>query len=230
MTQVFRALCLVMLGGATLLAADTTTTRKAKPVTREYAVVETSLGTFEFELHRADAPKTVENFVGLAEKKFFDGMRVHRIAKGFVIQTGDEKSKDVARVREWGTGGQSIWGATYADELNPAAPSYQKGYVRGTVAMANRGPNTNTSQFFVMLNEAPWLPKNYTIFGSVTKGMEVVDAIAAVEIVPPGAGDGRPKADVMINGIRVRTEGEKPEAPKGSKPEGPKPDKGTSGK
>lgn len=220
MTLVIRTLCCLVLGSAVLWAADTTTTRKAKPVTREIAVVETSLGTFEFELLRADAPKTVENFTGLAAKNFFDGMRVHRIAKGFVIQTGDEKSKDPARIREWGTGGQSIWGTTYADELNPAAPSYQKGYQRGTVAMANRGPNTNTSQFFVMLNAAPWLPKNYTIFGSVTKGMEVVDAIAAVEIVPPGAGDGRPKSDVMVKTITVRTETAKGDAPKGDAPGG----------
>src|SRR5208337_2033389 len=73
-------------------------------------VVETSLGSFEMELYANDAPKTVENFVKLTEKKFFDGMRVHRIAKGFVIQTGDDKSKDPAKVSEWGFGGQSAWG------------------------------------------------------------------------------------------------------------------------
>jgi cyclophilin family peptidyl-prolyl cis-trans isomerase len=146
-----------------------------KATTKEYAVVETSLGSFEIEFYGEDAPKTVDNFVRLAQKKYFDGMRFHRVVHGFVIQTGDEKSKNPAKVNEWGTGGRSIWGKEFEDELNPNAPSLQKGYQKGVVAMANRGPNTNTSQFFVMLVDNPRMPKLYTIFGKVVKGLDVVD-------------------------------------------------------
>ncbi len=169
------------------------------------ATVETSMGSFEIELYPADAPKTVENFVKLAEKKYFDGMRVHRVSKGFVIQTGDEKSKDPAKVNEWGTGGTSIWGTEFADELNNQTPSYKEGYKKGVVAMANHGPNTNSSQFFICLSDVR-LPHNYTIFGKVVKGMEVVDKIGAVEIIPGmmGPTDGRPKSDVMVKKIAIK--------------------------
>ncbi|MER3524715.1 MAG: peptidylprolyl isomerase [Ignavibacteria bacterium] len=168
------------------------------------AVVETSLGTFEIQLYASDASKTVENFVKLAEKKFFDGQRFHRVSKNFVIQAGDDKSKDVKKKAEWGTGGKSIWGKEFEDELNPNTPSYQAGYLRGVVAMANRGPNTNTSQFFIMLRDNPNLPKAYTIFGKVTKGMEVVEKIGEVEIEPVmGPNDGRPKVDVVIKKVRI---------------------------
>lgn len=183
--------------------------RDRKATTKEYAVVETSLGTFEIELYGQDAPKTVENFVRLTQKKSFDGMRFHRVVHGFVIQTGDEKSKNLAKVDEWGTGGRSIWGKEFADELNPNAPSLQKGYQKGVVAMANRGPNTNTSQFFVMLVDNPRMPKLYTIFGKVVKGLEVVDKIGQVEIIPINSqNDGRPKVDVIVRKVTIRPEGE----------------------
>jgi len=157
------------------------------------------MGTFEVELYPQDAPKTVENFVKRAEKKFFDGMRFHRVVKGFVIQVGDDKSKDSTKVAQWGTGGKSIWGKEFADELNPNAPSYKEGYKKGVLAMANRGPNTNTSQFFVMLADNTTLPKNYTIFGKVVKGQDVVDRIGGVEVIPVmGQNDGRPKVDVVM--------------------------------
>ncbi len=169
------------------------------------AVVETSLGSFEIQLYPQDAPKTVENFEKLAAKKYFDGMRVHRVSKGFVIQTGDDKSKDLKKIGEWGSGGQSIWGKPFEDELNPNTPSYKEGYKTGVVAMANRGPNTNTSQFFVCLQNIQ-LPHNYTIFGKVTKGMDVVEKIGSVEIIPGQMGptDGRPKIDVMIKKITLK--------------------------
>lgn len=184
-------------------------TEKGGP-TREIAVLETSLGTIEVELYRADAPKTVENFVKLAAQKFFDGMRFHRVAKGFVIQTGDQFSRDVKQREKWGSGGKSIYGKEFADELNPKAPSYQAGYKRGVVAMANRGPNTNTSQFFILLVDYPQLPKNYTIFGKVVKGLETVDKISGVELDPPYASDGRPKVDVFLKKVTIR----KPPGPK----------------
>ncbi len=174
---------------------------------KEFAVMETSMGTFEFELYRADAPRTVENFVKLAGQKFFDGTRFHRVSHGFVIQGGDEKSKDTSKMQQWGTGGKSIYGKEFEDELNTSTPSYKEGYKKGVVAMANRGPNTNTSQFFVMLNDAPGMPKNYTIFGRVVKGLDVVDKIGKVEIIPAmSQNDGRPKTDVFIKKVTIRTE------------------------
>ena len=196
---------IIMLVGFTALPESRAATPGASaPPKNQYALVETSMGTFEFELYGADAPKTVENFVGLAKKKYFDGMRVHRVAKGFVIQTGDDKSKDPSKVNEWGTGGKSIWGKEFADELNPNTPSYKAGYTKGVVAMANRGPNTNTSQFFVMLADLERMPKNFTIFGKVIKGMDVVEKIGQVEIIPGmGPTDGRPKTDVLIKKITI---------------------------
>jgi cyclophilin family peptidyl-prolyl cis-trans isomerase len=180
-------------------------TKMTSAAGKEIAVVETSMGTFEMELYKSDAPKTVENFVGLTKKKYFDGMRVHRVAKGFVIQTGDEKSKDPALVAQWGTGGQSIWGKNFEDELNPNTPSYKEGYKAGVVAMANTGqPGSNSSQFFVCLKDAG-LPHSYTIFGKVTKGMEVVEKIGQVEIIPGmGPTDGRPKQDVLVKKIHMK--------------------------
>ena len=174
--------------------------------TKDIGVVETSMGTFEVEFYPNDAPKTVENFVRLAEKKFFDGMRFHRVSHNFVIQAGDEKTKDLSKVAEWGTGGQSIWGKPFEDELNPSTQSYKEGYKKGVLAMANRGRNTNTSQFFIMLNDNLTLPKNYTIFGKVIKGQDVVDAIGKVDVIPGRMGptDGRPKVDVLIKKVTIK--------------------------
>ncbi len=171
----------------------TITACQRKPVN---ATIETSKGTIEVELFESDAPKTVANFVGLAEKGFYNGLIFHRVSKGFVIQGGDPSGN--------GTGGKSIYGKEFEDELNPSTPSYQAGYVKGTLAMANRGPNTNTSQFFIMLRDVPGMPKNYTIFGRVVKGLDVVDSIGAAEIVPQmGPNDGKPKVDVVMKKVSV---------------------------
>ena len=160
-------------------------------------IMETTKGDIEMELYETDAPKTVANFTGLAEEGYYNGIIFHRISKGFVIQGGDSTGT--------GSGGKSIYGKEFADELNPATPSYQEGYKRGTVAMANRGPNTNTSQFFIILKDASWMPKQYTIFGKVTKGMDVVDSIAAVEIIPQmGPTDGKPKVDIVMKKVTVK--------------------------
>lgn len=165
------------------------------PVVTQRAIVKTTRGTFEIDLFGNDAPRTVENFVGLAEQGYFNGLVFHRVARGFVIQTGDSTGT--------GAGGRSIWGRPFADELVADAPSYRRGYVRGTVAMANRGPNTNTSQWFVTIKDVPSLPKAYTIFGSVRSGMEVVDSIGAVELMPRGTSDGRPAVDVVITTVTI---------------------------
>ncbi len=132
--------------------------------------IKTSKGIIVFETYDADAPKTVANFITLAGKGFYNGTIFHRVIPGFMIQGGDPTGT--------GTGGP---GYTFADELDSSTPSYQAGYVRGTVAMANSGSNTNGSQFFIMQADNP-LPHNYTIFGKVISGMDVVDAIAKVPV------------------------------------------------
>jgi len=159
--------------------------------------IETTKGDIELELFESDAPKTVANFAGLAEEGYFNGITFHRISKGFVIQSGDSTGT--------GMGGRSIYGKEFDDELNPSTPSFKEGYKRGTVAMANRGPNTNTSQFFIVLQDAERMPKHYTIFGKVTKGMDIVDSIEAVEIIPEmGPTDGKPKIDVVMKKVYVK--------------------------
>ncbi len=166
---------------------------------KEIGVIETSMGTIEVEFYRSDAPKTVDNFVKLAEKKYFDGVIFHRVSKGFVIQGGDPTGT--------GSGGKSIYGKEFEDELNPGASSLKEGYKKGVLAMANRGPNTNTSQFFIMLKDIPTMPKNYTIFGKVIKGLEIVDAIGGVDITPQmGPSDGKPKVDVVMKKVTIRKE------------------------
>ena len=163
---------------------------------KKAAMKETPLGVIDIELFTDDAPKTSENFLKLAERKYFNGILFHRVAKGFVIQGGDPTGT--------GAGGKSVWGKEFADELNPTAPSFKEGYKRGTVAMANRGPNTNTSQFFIMLADNPRMPKNYTIFGKVVSGMDVVDKIGAAEITPGmNQFDGRPKIDLVMKSVSV---------------------------
>ena len=137
------------------------------------AVIATDKGEIEIAFFAADAPKTVENFRLLAERGYYNGLTFHRIVKGFMIQGGDPKGD--------GSGGESAWGGTFGDEIVRESPLYQRGqgYKRGIVAMANRGPDTNTSQFFILHQDYP-LPPAYTIFARVTRGMEVVDALAEV--------------------------------------------------
>ncbi len=173
-----------------------TTTSKPTTSQKGPAVKETPLGVIEIELYVNDAPKTTENFIKLTERKYFNGILFHRVAKGFVIQGGDPTGT--------GSGGKSAWGKEFQDELNPNTASYKTGYVRGVVAMANRGPNTNTSQFFIILADNQTLPKNYTIFGKVVSGMEVVDRIAGAEITPVfGMTDGRPVNDYVMKNVSI---------------------------
>ena len=136
------------------------------------AVIETNKGTIKFELLETDAPKTTENFRLLAEKGYYDGVIFHRVIPNFMIQGGDPLGE--------GYGGESAWGGKFADEINRTSPLYQSAYDKGTVAMANSGPNTNGSQFFIMHVDYP-LPPSYTKFGRVIEGQDVVDAIAAVQ-------------------------------------------------
>ncbi len=158
-----------------------------KPETMSQATIQTNQGTIVIELFPNDAPKTVENFVTLAGKGYYDGLIFHRVIKGFMIQGGDPTGT--------GSGGP---GYAFADELNSETESYKRGYVRGTVAMANAGPNTNGSQFFIMHADTP-LPHNYTIFGRVTSGLEVVDKIAS----SPTDGSDRPITEVKMEKVII---------------------------
>jgi cyclophilin family peptidyl-prolyl cis-trans isomerase len=137
------------------------------------AVIETNQGTIKFELLEQDAPKTTENFRLLAEKGYYDGLIFHRVIKNFMIQGGDPLGE--------GYGGESVWGGKFNDEINKSSALYQGAYNKGTVAMANAGPNTNGSQFFIMHNDYP-LPPLYTKFGQVTEGQNVIDQIAQVRV------------------------------------------------
>ena len=154
------------------------------------ARIETNKGTIRFELLEDESPKTAENFRLLAEKGFYDGVIFHRVIKGFMIQGGDPTGT--------GRGGQSAWGGKFNDEINRASELYRGPYVKGTVAMANAGPNTNGSQFFIMHADYS-LPPAYTKFGRVVEGQEVVDAIAA------SATDrnDRPQTDVVMERVTI---------------------------
>src|SRR6185436_614561 len=126
---------------------------------------------------------SVANFLKLAKEGFYDGVKFHRVIKGFMIQGGDPLSKDDSKISSWGTCGP---GYKFADEIDPKSDLYTTiGYKKGTVAMANSGPNTNGSQFFIM-HEDYNLPPLYTIFGHVVAGQDVVDKIA---LVKTGAND-----------------------------------------
>lgn len=138
---------------------------KPEVLQNKKAVIQTDKGIIEFEIF-PDVPLTASNFMILAANGFYDGLKFHRVEPGFVIQGGDPSGD--------GTGGP---GYQFQDE--PVTKDYQK----GIVAMANAGPNTNGSQFFIMLEDHPELPKQYTIFGKVTKGMEVVSKIAVGDVM-----------------------------------------------
>uniref|UniRef100_S4PBM6 peptidylprolyl isomerase n=1 Tax=Pararge aegeria TaxID=116150 RepID=S4PBM6_9NEOP len=149
----------------------------------EQAVLHTSLGDVHVRLFGKDAPRTVENFCGHARNGYFNGHIFHRVIKGFMVQTGDPTGT--------GTGGESIWGGEFADEFRPHL-KHDRPY---TVSMANAGPNTNGSQFFVTLAPTPWLDNKHTVFGRVVRGMEVVQNIGSVKT--------NPKTDKPYDDIRV---------------------------
>lgn len=158
-------------------------TPMAQNAMKENAVIQTSMGDIEIELYPKDAPNTVKNFEKLAKSNFYDNLLWHRVIKGFVIQTGDPNGD--------GTGGP---GYQFADEINDHK------IVEGTVAMANSGKDTNGSQFFIVTDEAqPSLDGQYTVFGQVTKGMDIVKTI---EQVPTDEND-KPTTPVTVTHITI---------------------------
>jgi cyclophilin family peptidyl-prolyl cis-trans isomerase len=155
------------------------------------ATIATEIGDIDIELYTESAPKAAQNFIDLAAKGFYDDVIFHRVIPGFMIQGGDgqfgkKASLDTGRV---GTGGP---GYKFADE------PFSGSYLRGTLAMANAGPNTNGSQFFIMHADYA-LPKNYLIFGQVTKGLDVVDRIATA----PRNNRDLPNAPVAMTKVTV---------------------------
>ncbi|MBE6750847.1 MAG: peptidylprolyl isomerase [Ruminococcaceae bacterium] len=180
------------------------------------AIIKTNLGEIKIKLFPKEAPKTVENFVTHAKNGYYNGVVFHRVIKDFMIQGGDPTAT--------GMGGESIWGESFEDEFDPALHN-----LRGALSMANAGPNTNGSQFFIVqassvpqnmisqmqdmsnafpeatveaykqLGGTPWLDFRHTVFGQVYEGIETVDAIANVEV---GAMD-KPINDVVIEGIEI---------------------------
>ncbi len=182
------------------------------------AVMHTNMGDIKIKLFPEKAPKTVENFVTHSKNGYYNGLKFHRVINDFMIQGGDPRGN--------GTGGESIWGGSFKDEFDPELHN-----LRGALSMANSGPNTNGSQFFIVqasevpanmleqmrdledngfpaditaayaeLGGTPWLDFRHTVFGQVTDGMDVVDAIAAVE-----TNNDVPCEDVIIENMEIVT-------------------------
>ncbi len=151
------------------------------------AIIKTNMGTIEIELFADQTPKTVENFVGLAEKGYYNGIIFHRVIKDFMLQAGDPTGT--------GRGGASFWGGKFEDEF----VSDLKHDTPGMLSMANAGPNTNGSQFFITLVPTPWLDGKHTVFGKVINGMDVVYAIGEVKTA---AGD-KPVDEVVMEEVII---------------------------
>jgi len=145
-------------------------------------VLETNHGVIEIKLMPEIAPKACENFTKLVEKGYYNGLIFHRVIKGFMIQGGDPTGT--------GAGGESVWGKSFKDEVSPVA----KFDSPGILAMANSGPDTNGSQFFITTAKTPWLNMRHTIFGEVVSGYDIVQKIENVETV----GSDRPKQEQKI--------------------------------
>lgn len=168
----------------TLFMSFLFTTLVAGPI----AVMETSEGTIEIELKPKVAPKACENMIKLAEQHYYDGLTFHRIIPNFMIQGGDPKGN--------GTGGQSVWGTPFEDEFSSEV-HFDK---PGLLAMANAGPNTNGSQFFITTAKTGWLNRKHTIFGEVISGLSVVRKIESY-----GTPSGNPKKPLKINRLYIKS-------------------------
>jgi cyclophilin family peptidyl-prolyl cis-trans isomerase len=151
------------------------------------AKINTNMGLIEIELYEDKVPKTVGNFVGLAEKNYYDGIIFHRVIDGFMIQGGDPTGT--------GMGGESFYGKSFEDEFHPDLRHTEA----GILSMANAGPNTNGSQFFITLAATPWLDGKHSVFGKVISGMDVVEKIGNVET---GAQD-RPVNEVVMETVTI---------------------------
>lgn len=193
---------LTLLFSSLMIACSEKGSEPAKSAPRQNqpnptAAMETDAGNIKFELLENEAPKTAENFRLLAERGYYNGTIFHRVMSGFMIQGGDPKGD--------GTGGQTATGQPLPNEINRSSPLYQGGYRRGLIAMANKGtPETGSSQFFIMHQTYPLQP-NYTVFGRVVEGMDVVDKIATAETTMGANGEkSRPVTPVKVNKVSVQ--------------------------
>jgi cyclophilin family peptidyl-prolyl cis-trans isomerase len=154
-------------------------------------ILKTNQGDIKIELYADKTPKTAGNFANLAKKGFYDGVRFHRVIQGFMIQSGDPLSKDESQKAFWGTGGP---GYSFEDEFVQGLSN-----VPGTISMANSGPNTNGSQFFINTADNTFLDGKHSVFGKVVEGMDIVTAI---ENTPTEPGD-KPVEDMIINSVEL---------------------------
>jgi len=189
---IFLSFVLVLSG---CQAKDTSTTEESstnqKKIMNTTATIKTNLGDIKIKFYNEDAPKTVENFTKLANSGFYDGIKFHRVIKDFMIQAGDPLTKNDSLKDRWGTGGP---GYQFADEIN------NHKLVRGSLAMANAGPDTNGSQFFIVtIGSTPWLDGKHTNFGEVVSGIEIVDQIESVSANERGL----PLEDIIITTIEI---------------------------
>ena len=190
------AVLLIAGCGSTSSSSNPKVPAGAKSSGGMHGTIDTDKGPIEIEFFASDAPKAVENFRLLAEHGYYDNLTFHRIVKGFMIQGGDPSGD--------GTGGESAWGGTFEDEINAGSAIYRDGYKRGFVAMANAGPNTNGSQFFILHQDYP-LPPNYVIFARVTAGLDVVDALANTPTTMGSDGEmSRPQTPPRIKKVTIR--------------------------
>lgn len=172
-----------------MIAATTTESSSGQQKLGNSCVMHTSAGDIHLKLFAQDCPKTVENFVTHCRNGYYNGHIFHRVIRQFMIQTGDPTGT--------GTGGQSIWGGEFEDELVPHL-KHDKPF---TLSMANAGPNTNGSQFFITVIPTPWLDGKHTVFGRVTKGMEIVQSISQVRTHPK---TDKPYDDIKIINIQAK--------------------------
>lgn len=179
-TKTIITLFFVLSAGITPINVNAQETDKA--MENPTIVFETNQGNIEIKLFCDTAPKTCENILGLIKKDYYNGIIFHRVIKGFMIQGGDPTGT--------GRGGDSLWGGTFEDEFNKGVTFDRK----GLLAMANRGPNTNGSQFFITVAPTPWLNGRHTIFGEVVSGYDIVSKI---ENTQTGPGD-KPVEDQKI--------------------------------
>jgi len=166
---------------------EISTMTELKKDTITVAVIQTTMGTIELELFADKAVKTAQNFVGLAETKYYNGIIFHRVINNFMIQGGDPAGT--------GSGGESIWGKPFEDEVKTGL----KHSSEGILSMANAGPNTNGSQFFITLKATPWLDGKHTVFGKVISGMEVVKAIGKTKTNQ----NDKPLIDVVMQRVTI---------------------------
>ncbi len=173
---------------------ETTSLPETKSEKKMYtqATLKTNMGDIVITFDTANTPKTVENFTKLAVQGFYDGTKFHRVIKDFMIQGGDPLSKDDTQQAMWGTGGP---GYQFDDEIKPTNSNK-----KGTISMANAGPNTNGSQFFINVADNSFLNSKHTVFGYVTSGYDLVEKISIVKTGP----NDRPVEAVVIKSVELK--------------------------